>query len=126
MKKILFFLAMCLSVSIVCAQPDGGSDGDGEEIPIEVGYIDPTDPITPLPKAPIRIPSLSICGCTLFFSGSHADYTLQVISDDEQVVFETYVPYSVSTVSLPASLSGSYEIRLVPDTYYFFRGFIIL
>ena len=57
---------------------------------------------------------------------SHADFTLQVVSlDDESVVFETSVPSSVSEVQLPSYLTGEYELRLYTDSF-LFAGYIDL
>ena len=62
---------------------------------------------------------------TLTFE-SHADFTLQVVSfDDESVVFETSVPSSVSEVQLPSYLTGEYELRLYTDSF-LFAGYIDL
>lgn len=57
---------------------------------------------------------------------SHIDYTLQVVSlDDETVVYDAYVPSSVSEVQLSSYLTGEYELRLYTDSF-LFAGYIDL
>lgn len=79
----------------------------------------------PTPRSPMSPPVVYLDDYTLSFE-SHADFTLQVVSlDDEEVVFETYVPGSVTEVQLPSYLSGEYELRLYSDTC-LFAGYIEL
>ena len=76
-------------------------------------------------RTPVQPPVVYLDGYTLTFE-SHADFTLQVVSfDDESVVFETSVPSSVSEVQLPSYLTGEYELRLYTDSF-LFAGYIDL
>ena len=96
------FILICLFVaSLVCdAQTT---------IDLNVGYINPSGTISQKPKAPVNPPYVEQDGYTLTF-GFHSDYTLCLIDDNENVIYTTYVPASVSSVALPSSLSGTYEI----------------
>ena len=53
------------------------------------------------------------------------DYTLELLDEDGVVVYTTFVPSGTTTVILPSTLSGDFELRLVADTYYY-RGYICL
>ena len=55
------------------------------------------------------------------------DYTLELRDATDTVVYSTYLPAGTTTVVLPSTLSGSFELRLVPffATYYY-RGYITL
>ena len=53
------------------------------------------------------------------------DYTLVLLDEDGDVAYTTFVPAGTTTVVLPSTLSGDFELRLVADTYYY-RGYIIL
>lgn len=53
------------------------------------------------------------------------DYTFEFRDEDDEVVYTTYLPSGTTQVILPSTLSGSFEIRLVGDTYYY-RGYIML
>lgn len=76
-------------------------------------------------RTPVQPPVVYLDGYTLTFE-SHIDYTLQVVSlDDETVVYDAYVPGSVSEVQLPSYLTGEYELRLYTDSF-LFAGYIDL
>ena len=53
------------------------------------------------------------------------DYTLELHDENDVVVYSVFVPAGTTMVVLPSTLSGSFEIRLVGDTYYY-RGYIDL
>ena len=55
------------------------------------------------------------------------DLTLLLLDEDETIVYSTYVPAGTTQVILPTTLSGEFELRLIPflATYYY-RGYIIL
>jgi hypothetical protein len=53
------------------------------------------------------------------------DYTFELRDQDDEVAYTTFLPSGSTQVILPSTLSGSFEIRLVGDTYYY-RGYIEL
>lgn len=55
------------------------------------------------------------------------DYTLELRDATDTVVYSTYLPAGTTQVVLPSTLSGSFELRLVPffATYYY-RGYLNL
>ena len=55
------------------------------------------------------------------------DYTLELRDATDTVVYSSYVATGTTQVVLPSTLSGSFELRLVPffATYYY-RGYITL
>ena len=54
-------------------------------------------------------------------------FTLQLLDEEETVVYSTYFPAGTTQVVLPSTLSGDYEIRLIPfNATYYFRGYLIL
>ena len=55
------------------------------------------------------------------------DLTLLLLDEDETIVYSTYVPAGTTQVILPTTLSGEFELRLIPflATYYY-RGYICL
>lgn len=54
-------------------------------------------------------------------------FTLQLLDEDETVVYSTYIPASTTQVVLPSTLSGEFELRLIPfNATYYFRGYLIL
>ena len=55
------------------------------------------------------------------------DLTLQLLDEDETIVYSTYVPAGTTQVVLPTTLSGEFELRLIPlNATYYYRGYIYL
>lgn len=55
------------------------------------------------------------------------DFTLELRDATDTVVYSTYVAAGTTTVVLPSTLSGSFELRLVPfSATYYYRGYIDL
>ena len=55
------------------------------------------------------------------------DLTLQLRDEDGTVVYSTIISAGTTQVILPTTLSGEYELRLIPffATYYY-RGYILI
>ena len=55
------------------------------------------------------------------------DYTLVVLDEDDEVVYSDILLSGSTMFVLPSTLSGDFEIRLVPyDSTYYYRGYISL
>lgn len=119
MKKQLF------AIALACFMPFMSVFGD--EIELSVGFTDET-PIIRIPtKAPVKPMHINLENHQIELSALHPDYTLTLLNEDGDVVWQTIVPAGTSTVTLPATLIGDYELRLYPDgTAYFFYGCIEL
>ena len=76
-------------------------------------------------KSPIATPSVFIDAHTLTFSPTHPEYILYIKDENETVVYSTVVSETETTVVLPTTLSGSYEIVLVMGNW-MFTGWIEL
>ncbi len=115
MKVCTFLLGMMLGGAIYA---------DNVEVPLEVGIDDDTPVIPEVGKGPI-MPSLWQDGSELTFLSSHDDYTLE-LRQGGVVVYSTFVSSSTSTIVLPSTLQGEYEIRLYGDESYYLFGYITL
>ena len=113
MRKLIF------TIAFACFMPSTALFGD--EINLSVGYIDDT-PIIGVPqKAPVRPIHINLENHEIELTASYPGYTLTLLDEDGDVVYSTIVPAGTSTVTLPATLTGDYELRLYPDaTAYFF------
>ena len=56
---------------------------------------------------------------TLTMPAFEDDFTLELRDENDVAVYTTYVPAGTTTVVLPSTLSGDFELRLVADTYYY-------
>ena len=115
MKKSIFVFmlaaAMCC-MSTVC-----------QAARVRVNIEDPFGDY-PVHRTPTQLPVVYIDGYTLWFEDIWEGYVLQVVQDNI-VVYTTSVLPGMSSVDLPSSLSGTYEIRLVTNTHYYY-GYIDL
>ena len=119
-KSKAFFLSMMmvmlpLSNVDVIAKP--------ENVPLQVGIVDPTYDQGERPRSPI--PQVSIEDYTLTFSTSCYGYTLELVDENDEVVYTTII--TSDTLVLPSALEGDYELRLIPGgSAYYFYGNITL
>lgn len=112
MKKL--FLSLCLTLA---ALNTFASDSIDNRIPLVLdGPISYTDPEPGYSRAPIRVPSVSLEGYTLYFWDSCA-FTVYIKEEyencDEQIVYTTYVPADETYIILPSELCGTYLIEVV-------------
>ena len=115
---ILFTICSFCAISQLWADP----------IELSAERID-SKPLSGIPtKSPILVPGLDLTnGILTFTDGNYSNCTLTLLDDDGDVVYSTIVPAGTSTVTLPATLTGDYELRLYPGgTAYYFYGRIEL
>lgn len=93
------------------------------QIPLRVGYNDPTLGQTNPQKTPILIPEISIEDYTLTFDTSCIGCVFRMLNEYNILVYSTTV--TSNTLILPSYLSGTFEIRLETATYYYY-GYIYL
>ncbi|MBP5339124.1 MAG: hypothetical protein J6Z14_07465 [Prevotella sp.] len=100
----------------------GGVKLSAKPVPLTVGIDDPTGTMPDYPKTPNFIPFIDQNGLVLTFEANHSNFTLQLLDEYGNLEFTTYIPSTLTTVTLPSTLSGEYEILLLPDTgsIYFF------
>ena len=111
MKRIMLFLAACFMISgHVCAK---------EEIDFSVSKIDPNPIGHNVPRSPVALPTVFIEGYTLYFTTGHTDYALSVKDENGSVVYYTTVSTIETTIVLPSTLSGTYELCLYAGGYCF-------
>ena len=90
-------------------------------IMLQIHWEDPNNPNPLDPRSPI--PEIYYDDHTIYFEDtSHVAYTLKLVYAGV-VVWQTYVEAAATSVDLPATLSGNYQLRLSysPD-FYFYSG----
>ena len=121
MKKTLLILLLCFVYAAhgtaSCIEPIGKPINFVVET--NTNIINPGGNGHSSPRGPVCPPEAMLSGHTLYILTSHADYTLQLLSFDATVVFETFVPSSVNEVQLPANLTGDYELQLQTERFIF-------
>ena len=116
MKKLIIFLLFLVG---------GGTFAFGAQIPMQI--IDPSLPTGGHPYAPVRPRYITQDDYAFTLAATPEDYTLVVLDEDDEVVYSDILLSGSTMFVLPSTLSGDFEIRLVPyaSTYYY-RGYINL
>lgn len=93
-----------------------------DPVEIIVGIDDHSGTSGGYPRTPINVPTVDLTGSTLTLPSGHADFALQLLDEDGEIVYSVNVPSATTTVNLPSWLSGEYELRLYPtsSSIYFF------
>jgi len=76
-------------------------------------------------KSPERPWYIQQEGNVLALGVTTCDFTFQLLNDDEEVVYTVFLPSGTTSVALPDTLVGDYEIRFVDSNSYFY-GYITL
>ena len=120
MKKLLLLLLCFMAVEV-----NATVSQSQDPIDLSVGKIDPTDPIGGYDRAPMQPPHVFIDGHILFMQYVPFDVTLEILDGSGSVVYTTFVAAYTPSVTLPSTLSGDYQIRLI-EGYWYFYGWIHL
>ena len=94
------------------------------QINLEVKKIDDTPSYPGNPKSPIHVPMVWQNDHEIEIEIPHSGYTLNIVSG-ATIVYSVAVSEDDTSIQLPASLSGEYEIQLIRGQFIFY-GFIEL
>lgn len=129
MKRRILFLAVMslLAFTGISAQ----SPMPGTPVELEVGLTGPVGgggnpggDGNSHPRGPVLMPEVNIDGYTLYFGGGF-DFTLQLVDEDDTVVYSTFVFSNTPSIMLPSYLLGEYELRLVTEEYTYYGSIIL-
>ena len=126
MKKLLFaFLLLIGSANVTSAQQM--EQNNLPKITFQVQIKKPINGGNPVPKSPVTPPDVYLDDHTLYIDSIGSDSTIQLTDDTETVVYSVYVPDGTTTVVLPSTLTGDFELSVIPDDgIYYFCGDITL
>ena len=94
--------------------PPGGDDGGGDApLPGGPGNNGGSGGEDPLPKSPVQMPTVVQDGYTLYIISGCAGATLILRDEYETEVYSTLITDETDEITLPSTLSGTYEIRLI-------------
>lgn len=110
-KQVMTTILLCFVFVTMAAQ----TPGDGTSISFTTEYVGTGPQLPSGPKTPITPPEACIYGHTLYFTGTHAEFVLTLIDEEDNVVFTTIVYGTDTQIVLPSTLSGLYELRLYAD-----------
>ena len=117
MKKVLLLFVAMLTCSFMQAQ--GLVPKERIIFSVRCMGFDPKPIGVPMPKSPGDAPEVYIEENVLYFEGEHPGYHLTIRDEDGDDVYTTTVSASDTVVTLPSTLSGTYEIELVSGNWVF-------
>lgn len=86
---------------------------------LDVYIEDPTEILNPRPKSPIIPPSVSLDDHILYFDTPCDGCTLNIVDENDLVVYTTVIPTGTTSLVLPSTLSGEYIIEIIRGNYCF-------
>lgn len=113
MKKQILIIAFCmfLPISNLKATP--------VDVGLQTSIINPTSQIGGHPKSPIQVPGISLDDHTLYFDTPCDGCTLNIVDENDVVVYTTVIPTGTTSLVLPSTLSGEYIIEIIRGNYCF-------
>ena len=73
-----------------------------------------------MPRTPDPMLSIGLEDHTLYMSNVDFDCELQILDENDDVVYTTFVAANTSTIVLPSTLLGEYQILLIDEERYFY------
>ena len=109
-----------LTLFCILAMPAFMNAGNalGTPIPFQSGRIKPTNPN--FPKSPVLAPTVYIDGNVLTFDTSCDGCVLQLVDEDDDVVYTIVIPVGTTTLALPSDLEGTFELQIIDGEWMFY------
>ena len=93
---------------------------DGLPITFGVSIEDPLFPYPSYPKTPIIPPNVSLDDHTLYFDTPCDGCVLNIVDGNDVVVYTLVIPTGTTSLVLPATLYGEYELQIISGKYLFY------
>lgn len=118
MRKVLLILALMLTSGIIYAF--GPQIGSLTPLRFYLKPIKPNTEHTPFPKSPVQAPDVYLEENVLTFDEAVEGCTIQLVDEEEDIVFSDFIDENQTSLTLPSYLSGTYELQIITDTYIFY------
>ena len=117
MKKVLIslLLLMLMTNSFACINQFYES-----QIEMKIKITKPGDEQGDPHKSPVVIPSVSLDDHTLYFDTPCDGCTLNIVDENDVVVYTLVIPTGTTSLVLPSSLTGEYELQIIQGVYCFY------
>lgn len=117
MKKTFIILLMGLTFSI-----SANAELEIDTLHFQIIYDGPGDNGNDgngIPRTPVVPPSAAIDGHTLYFYYGCDNTTLNLLDEDDEVVYTTEIDEGTTMLVLPEWLEGTFEIQIIRGSYTF-------
>ena len=114
----LFLATSSASFSQLPPEPNPGGD------PLPLGFSGPGDEIFPPghahPKSPILVPEVYLNGNVLTFDEALEGTTVQLLDEDDTIVFSDFIEENQTSIVFPTTLFGSYKLFIICSNITFY------
>ncbi len=114
-KKLLTLLCILTMPAFMNAV-----NAPGGPIPFQAGRINPTHPLPKPHKSPVLAPTVYIDGNVLTFETPCDGCLLQLVDENDDVVYTTIIPAGTTTLALPSDLEGTFELQIIDGEWMFY------
>ena len=118
MKKVFLLLGFALGVLFYSPQ-NASAQNLMVNVQLQMSVYHPTGQLGEKPRSPEGSLIIGLEGHTLYMSNVDFDCELQILDENDNVVYSTFVVANTTTVVLPSTLSGDYQILLIDEDRYF-------
>lgn len=105
----LFLATTTASFSQLPPEPNPG----GDPLPLGPGDDNGGGSLNPRPKTPILIPEVYLNGNILTFDEALEGTTVQLLDEDDIVVFSDFIEENQTSIVFPTTLFGSYKLFII-------------
>ena len=123
MKIKFFALAVLLAASATSySQLPPEPNPEGDPLPLGLGPGDGNNDNgeIPLPKSPILVPEVYLNGNILTFDEALEGTTVQLLDEDDNVVFSDFIEENQTSIVFPTTLFGSYRLFIICSNITFY------
>lgn len=114
-KKILFTLCIFMMPAFMQA-----ACPPNRPISFRIGRIQPTNSGNKPHRSPVEAPTVYIEGNELTFETPCDGCTLQLVDENEDVVYTIIIPAETTTLYLPSDLEGIFELQIISGDWLFY------
>ena len=115
-KKCLCLIACLLTVTFMFAQTGGGNNN----APIPFKVIKTSSEQNQPSKDPIQIPEVYLDGDTLTFDAAIEGCEVRLLDANENVVFTDFIEENQTSLVLPSTLTGEFELQIIQGNTIFY------
>lgn len=98
----------------------GVCEGNISYLELNVSFIDPTEEQGDPQKGSSMPPSVYLIDNELYFDTPCDGCTLNIVDSNNVVVYTTVIPTGTTSLVLPQTLSGEYELQIICGNYLFY------
>ena len=116
MKRFSLLIMAFLTLSFTLA-PHGH---EKRPLPLTIKVIKPGTEHKPLPKSPVMAPEVYLDSDILYFDEALEGCTVQLAEEDETIVFTEFIEENQTSLTFPATLTGTFELQILTAQYIFY------